>query len=155
MWNSSNPTGAVVSIDIWGPDNGSVITSYSSQDQWTFTTIYDPLNWEHPVSGNRDFNYVQNTNGSYTFYTRGVDRLTNGLGTLAEWMSNFTNTTILSPFAHALWGSFQNKISSFVNENGGSATVVPAQTHRPEWQDLLDVINGEKPLSTLSSDCDD
>lgn len=157
LWNSSNPTGAVVSIDIWGPDNGSVITSYSSQDQWTFTTIYDPLNWEHPVSGNRDFGYVQNTNGSYTFYTRGVDRLTNGLGTAAQWISSQSGTTTLSPFAHAdaLWESFQSKISSYVNQNGGSATVVPAQKNRPKWQDLADVIDGVKPLSTLSSDCDD
>ncbi|MCH7415884.1 hypothetical protein MM213_20455 [Belliella sp. R4-6] len=157
LWNSSNPTGAVISIDIWGPDNGSVITSYSNQDQWTFSTIYDPKNFEHPVSGNRDFGYVENSNGSYTFYTRGVDRFTHGIGTLAEYMSELTNTTYFSPFAHAdaLWESFQSGISLFVNQNSGSATIIEAQINRPDWQNLLDVINGVKPLSTLSSDCDD
>ena len=51
--------------------------------------------------------------------------------------------------------SFQEKIRSYVNQNGGAATVNPAQIKRPNWEDVVDVINGIKPLSTLSSDCDD
>lgn len=85
LWNSSNPLGAVIEIDIAEymgvSDDGSVIVSGYSPDKWTFTTIYDPKYGSHPVSGHRDFGYVENPNGSYTFYTRGVDRLTGFWGT--------------------------------------------------------------------------
>lgn len=147
LWNSANPTGAVISIAI--PFNsGSVITSYSAPDQWIFTTIKEPWNGNHPVSGNRTFGYTANPNGSYTFYVRGVDRLTD------IWMS-MAQSGFVKPFdkADGLWGSFQNGLASFVNTHSGSASVVPPTKYRPNWSDLQAVMKGEKPLSTLSNDC--
>ncbi|RAV27389.1 hypothetical protein, partial [Sinomicrobium soli] len=151
LWNSSNPLGAVIGIDIKGPDNGSVIVSDYDTDKWTFSTIFDPKYGEHPVSGNRDFGYTQNDDGSYTFYTRGVDRLTSWDG---EWArKNLDNF----PFnqADALWTSFQNKINNYVNQHEGNASVANQQIHRPDWQQVVDVLNGQAPLSTLSKDCPD
>lgn len=155
LWNSSNPTGAVVTIDIKGPQNGSVVTSLSSPSKWIFTTIRDPKYGSHPISGNRQFGYTANSNGSYTFYTRGVDRLTSGIESFVQYMSDRTNTTTLSPFSKAdnLWKSFQNKVRDFVNQNGGSATKLNPEVLRPNWENVLDVIDGIKPLSTLSKDC--
>ncbi|RAV27409.1 hypothetical protein [Sinomicrobium soli] len=75
---------AVIGIDIKGPDNESVIVSDYNTEKWTFSTIFDPKYGEHPVSGNRDFGYTQNGDGSYTFYTRGVDRLTDWLTTSGQ-----------------------------------------------------------------------
>ena len=147
LWNSNNPLGAVVAIDIGGLDNGSVIVSSSSSEKWTFTTIFDPQYGEHPVSGNRDFGYVENNDGSHTFYTRGVDRLTSWDGEFARFMFDDY------PFnaADALWTSFQNEVANFVNNHGGNATVDPTEIARPEWADIVD---GVKPLSTLNKDCD-
>lgn len=147
LWNSTNPEGAVISIDI--PFNsGSVITSYAAADQWIFTTIKEPWNGNHPVSGNRSFGYTANPNGSYTFYVRGVDRLTD------IWMS-MAQGGYVKPFdkADALWTSFQNGLTSFVNSHAGNASVVPATKYRPDWSELKAVMKGEKPLSTLSNDC--
>lgn len=141
--------GAVIAIDIAGPDNGSVIVSHSSSDKWTFSTIYDPKYGEHPVSGNRDFGYTDNGNGSYTFYTRGVDRLTSWDGEFArEYANNF-------PFnqADALWTSFQGLVSSFVNNHGGNSSVSQNQIQRPNWSDIKDVVDGVKPLSYLNNSC--
>ncbi|MGV0980707.1 hypothetical protein [Empedobacter falsenii] len=148
LWNSSNPLGAVIGIDIKGPDNGSVVVTKYSSSGWTFSTIYDPTYLSHPVSGHRDFGFTKNTNGSYTFYTRGVDRLTNWDG---EFFQKFGNI----PFTQAdnLWKSFQNKITNYVNSKGGKANVETSQIKRPDWQTVIDVIVGEKPLSTLSNDC--
>lgn len=42
LWNSNNPLGAVVAVDIAGLEDASVIVSHSSSDKWIFTTIYDP-----------------------------------------------------------------------------------------------------------------
>jgi len=55
--------------------------------------------------------------------------------------------------ADALWTSFQNMISSYVNNNGGNAIALPTQIERPVWADIKDVVEGVKPLSTLNNDC--
>jgi len=147
-WNSNDPKGAIVAIDLAGPDNGSVITSYSSTDMWTFTTIHEPMYGDHPVSGNRSFGYTANSDGSYTFYTRGTDRLTNWDGTFAQ-----VATGIPFDKADALWKSFQNGIDNFVKNNGGNAVISTPEILRPDWSVVKDVIDGKKPLSTLSKDC--
>lgn len=156
LWNSSNPLNAVIAIDIKGPDNGSVIVSKHSSTGWTFTTIYDPKYGIHPVSGNRDFGYVQNPNGSYTFYTRGVDRLTDVTGSVFHEFTDFIfNESYPFSQADALWVSFQNEIATFVNQHGGIAGAVSPMIERPKWNHIKDVINGKKPLSSLSTDCND
>lgn len=149
LWNSPNPTGAVVAIDInGGLEDGSVIVSNYSAMSWTFSTIYDPIYGSHPVSGHREFGYTVNANGSYTFYTRGVDRLTNIDGT-------FLQTAFQIPFnkADELWTSFQSKITDFVKANGGTATRAIPEINRPNWQKVKDVVDGKAPLNSLSKDC--
>ncbi|WP_407478711.1 hypothetical protein [Elizabethkingia anophelis] len=155
LWESDRPLGAVVGIKMGpGLDNGSVMTSYHNGDKWTFTTIDEPWNGEHPVSGNRDFGFTKNTDGSYTFYTRGVDRLT-------AWEHQKAQDSKLlqffggTPFqqADALWTSYQNKVSSFVNSNNGKSSVVTPEILRPNYEKLKSVIEGKTPLSSLSKDC--
>lgn len=156
-WNSTDPKGAVIAIDMPGPDNGSVITSYSSTDKWTFTTIHEPMYGDHPVSGNRDFGYITNDNGSYTFYIRGVDRLTSWDVNAAQVAPEYFKEGTGIPFsqADALWTSFQNGIGNFVQTHGGSATVNSKQTYRPNWDLINDWINGKIKTSVLNKDCID
>ena len=157
LWNSSNPMNALIDIDIEGPDNGTVIVSKYSSTGWTFTTIYEPMNQKHPVSGHREFGYVKNSNGSYTFYSRGVDRLTNIDGSNFQSAADFFKIPQAGPFgkADALWTSFQQKVSNFVNTNGGNAGPAAQEIYRPDWNAVKDVIDGKKPLSSLSTDCPD
>lgn len=149
LWKSSNPLGSVIAIDIKGPDNGSVIVTGYSPEKWTFSTIYDPKYDNHPVSGNRDFGYTQNNDGSFTFYTRGVDRLTDFVTTKAQEYANI-------PFSQAdsLWKTFQNKINAFVNSHQGNSSVSSQEIYRPDWDKVKAVIDGRAPLSSLSKDCD-
>lgn len=153
LWNSSNPLGTVIAIDMLGPDNGSVIVTNYSNREWTFSTIYDPKYGSHPISGHRDFGFIQNSNNSYTFYTRGVDRLTDKSAETLYDLSQKLNYDIPFNIADNLWKSFQTKITDYVNSNGGKASVNSPQIKRPDWQLVKDVINGKKPLKSLSNDC--
>ena len=95
------------------------------------------------MTGHRYFGVVQNPDGTWTFFTRGVDRLTGPLDQLVQ-------STTGVPFTSAdnLWRSFTNAINNFVNQNGG-ASIRPAPTiHRPDWEKLSDVLyRGRDPYS--------
>ncbi|WP_426065372.1 hypothetical protein [Flavobacterium sp. DSP2-3-1] len=158
IWNSSNPLGAIIHINISQPaGDGSVICSQSDSNHWIFTTIevpWKPTNSNadgiHPVSGNREFGLIQNSNGTYTFYTRGADRMTNGFESLAA-----ENLTILvDPFANPdkLWNSLKTKVATFVQNNGGSS-VTPTTSQntiwRPDWAKVRQVLRGEVSISDL------
>ncbi|WP_343524097.1 hypothetical protein [Pedobacter sp.] len=155
LWNSNNPKGSIIALDIVGPENASVITSRSSSTGWTFTTIYEPMYGDHPVSGHRDFGYVVNPDGSYEFFTRGVDRLTNVSGDAMEFFPKVFGSTNGIPFsqADALWNSLQDGIKNFVDTHGGIAIKEEKQILRPQWSLVKEVIDGKKPLSSLSQDC--
>lgn len=149
LWYSDNPLGAIVNIDIKGPDDGSVIVSGFSSDKWTFTTVHEPIYGKHPVSGNRDFGFTYNADGSYTFYTRGVDRLT-------SWDVTFFQDYLGGiPFKSAdnLWKSFQSKIKSFVNEKQGISSILEEQICRPDYEQLKAVIEGRASLNSLNKAC--
>lgn len=136
-WQSPSALGSIIHIDMGGnttnpfqnPDDGSVIVSDFSPDSWTFTTIQTPHDFQHPVSGNRKFGFDQQNDGSYVFYTRGADRATG----LMDWaLSGGIN--VIFEEAHKLWLSFQHKIASFVNENGGSARIQAPTSRRYDWE---------------------
>ena len=160
IWFSGNPLGAILSIDIPGAHDGSVVcsdyninTTQNNNDFWTFTTLTMPwgitqgLDGPHPVSGNRQFGFILNqNNNSYTFYTRGVDRIESKID---EKVANYL--TAGSPFKDpdALWTSFVAKIQAFTNANGGIGNVAPISTSRPNWQKVKDVLLGNRPISDL------
>lgn len=150
LWNSSSPDGVIVSLAIPG-NHGSVITSFSTNSKWTFTTIHDPLNGDHPVSGNRDFGYTANSDGSYSFYTQGVDRLTDWEMDLAQKQP----LQMLQPLYNAdkLWKPFQSGINNFLQTHSGASIIQTPEIYRPDWETVWDVIIGKKPLSTLSKLC--
>lgn len=160
IWNSDNPVGAIIHINInASAGDGSVICSESTTSKWKFTTIEVP--WDlsdgydgiHPVSGTREFGLIQNPNGSYTFYTRGVDRITDGFeSTLAEnstmWMDAFEE-------ADALWNSLRSKVHNYVQMNNGTVQPLnstPNKIFRPDWNSVRRVLKGEIPISELGCD---
>jgi hypothetical protein len=150
LWNSTNPVNAIIHIEIPGQlhplnplgDDGSVICSDSQSASWKFTTISAPGDWSHPVSGTREFGFEANANGSYTFYTRGVDRITQSINDLVFESKTFRGSD-------SLWTSFQRKIKSFVTQNGGSAVKNGPITGRPDYAGIEQVLNGSLPASSL------
>jgi hypothetical protein len=158
IWNSTNPLGALIHIDIPFPaGDGSVVCSETNNNHWIFTTIevpYGPFQSQdgiHPVSGNREFGLTQNPNGTYTFYTRGVDRMTDKIESI---IGQNGNILLGSPFDNPdlLWNSLKTKIFNFVQNNNGSAQPLsssPNAIWRPDWYKVRQVLRGEIPISDL------
>ncbi len=131
-----------------GTKDGSVICSDQQTMNWTFATIESPIDWNHPVSGNREFGYVVNSEGSYTFYTRGVDRITD------PFESAIAENLVDNPFKEPdnLWNSLKEGIYNYVQENGGvgmQPSDMDNSIDRLNWEDVKDVLIGEKPISDL------
>jgi len=143
-WNSSNPIGSILNLDLEG-DNGSVIVSSYSSQQWTVSTINTPIDGTHPVSGNRQWGF-EYANGVYTFYVTGVDRLTTGRHELAQYIFGI-------PFnkADALWEGYQQNLATFVNSHSGLAYVGSAMKERPDFDALWQYFTNQISLEQLKA----
>jgi type VI secretion system Hcp family effector len=132
LWNSDNPLGAVMKLDIKGPDNASVVVSWAGRKGWQFSTIYAPDTGKHPVSGHREFYIISAPSGGGDpfFAIKGLDMMSTGVAGLGlpifgEW--GFGQ-------ADALWKSMRSKIIKFINSNGGSAKEDMTYSERVEWR---------------------
>ena len=156
-WNSSNYLGAIMRFDIIlrdpyfgiqiGQQDGSVICTNQQTQSWIFSTIYTSQDYNHPVSGNREFGLTLNPDGSYTFFTRGVDRI-------AEWTDvDVGGLMDYNAFdgGEELWSNLQSNLKNFINkpENGGEASVAEPAIERINNTKLEAVLNGTKPVSEL------
>lgn len=157
LWNSSNPLGAILSINI-DPDAGSVVCSkYNpATGEWYFTTLEVPWDGTHPVSGNRAFGYYTDVDGKMVIYTRGVDRFGFGTHMLGDigGTAEMVAQAIAFSAADEKWQNFQQKVANFVNQghsNGfnGMSNVITPKKYRPFWNEVINVLNGTQPISTL------
>jgi hypothetical protein len=124
-WASSAPLGAVLHIDMSGPDNGSVLVSRADPASWTFTTLWTDKDGFHPVSGNREFGYRAGAAGTTIFYTRGADRTTGPVETAGADVGFF--------MADRLWKSLQSKLAAFVDAHAGHASTVDPVQRVLQW----------------------
>jgi len=131
QWSGASPVGSVFNLDIIGPDNAAVVCSLVQAKKFRFTTITTPNTGSHPVSGHREFG-VRSEGDAHVFYTRGADRSTHGMG-----------ETIVFAGADHLWKSFQELLSEFINDNGGSATILPRFSKRFH-PDVVRILYGRK-----------
>ena len=131
-WFSDNPYGAALRIDLLGPDNAAVVCAESADDHWIFHTISTPDTGAHPVSGQRMFGFWSPSPGEFAFYTRGADRATGFLDSLAS-------EQIFGGGA-AIWATFQAGVAGFVNSHGGEATVPRAFSGRFAWFPLINIL---------------
>jgi len=152
LWNSDNPVGAVIKINI-DPNDGVVICSEKQNNYWRFMTMEAPWDWSHPVSGTREFGYEVNADRTYTFYTRGVDRFTSGIQELAAYLlDKYTgDNSEPDPYAPAdeFWQDLKDGIVSQVEAKGGSAMTQSTSKNRVSYDNIRDILDGTKPISEL------
>ena len=166
-WRNGQVLGSVgvfeVSIPYAGniEDVGVVASEYSPGPnawRWRFTTIWSPDTFGHAVSGTREFGLVPNGDGSYTFYTRGVDRIARFYDVIANKLlpPYFEETNVTFNGADALWRSMQIKVLDRVVEIGGDAEIIQPISERINWDDMELYFNGEIELDDIMSliNCD-
>lgn len=135
-WASDDPLGAIMRFDIrpagWnlnaGIEGGSVALTAQTPLSWTFSTVRTDEDHGHPVSGNREWGLAPQEDGSYVFYARGADRPTGVVDSLV-FVEVFEG-------ADDLWTGMQARVADWVNEHGGSATVMPRTWERHSWDSV-------------------
>lgn len=144
-WFSEQPVGAVMHINIPFPaGDGSVVCTEFASDHWVYATIRAPWrvfgqghDGKHPVTGLREMGFTKNADGTYTYYTKGVDRMSR------KSQAMFAETFMKNPFKSAdeLWESFRQGIYNFVQNNGGSAMPLEetkVEIQRLRWKEVKD-----------------
>ncbi|MCX2745696.1 hypothetical protein OO013_17570 [Mangrovivirga sp. M17] len=158
-WESSDYLGAVMRFDIIirepffnsiqiGQQDGSVLCTDQQNQSWIFSTVYTNQDHSHPVSGNREFGLITNSDGSYTFYTSGVDRIAEWTD---DWIEEIPNTISAFEGGEELWGTLQTNLDNWINspENGGVSTKLSTTVERIDISDLEAVLNGDKSVDEL------
>lgn len=148
---------AVIHIEIPFNDGSVIVSGHQSNQNnshWIFTTIQTPFiivtpgaDGPHPISRHRKFGLKKNSNGSYTFYTRGVDRVQDKL----DIISLGGNDNAIKK-ADPLWESFQEGLRSYIQNNNTYANTVVKEAPvkwRPNWTKVNNVLIYNQPLSIL------
>ena len=143
-WEGNDPAGTMFSIQLtpWASwiEDGTVIASQVGARSWIFTTMWSRQDFDHPVSGNRRFGYTDNGNGTITFYTRGVDRLTNWAHAAQNWLtSSMFEGGVIFNGGDRLWKSLQEKVAADV---GGQAEILEPVTYHPQYDEVRQVLLG-------------
>lgn len=148
-----NSVGTLIHIDM--ANDGTVVESEYNQNftvnheshNFTFTTMKSPLDFDHPVSGNRRMGiYTYSGNdplrqGELTFYTMGVDRISDPSFEFVNWFGSGDGTVFNG--ADELWRAMQSNMITFINSIGGEAETyrdLPQVTARPDWSDVKDFL---------------
>ncbi len=153
LWLSDDPFGTLITIDINVPnsggniptDDGSIICSQFQDCCWLFSTVTAPFlpaseDGFHPVSGNRQFGYISNPDGSMEIYTRGADRFFYppvGDPYRVDKLLAYLLEKPAFAGADALWDSFQEGVVNYAENNGGNATKGIPIKNRPKAKDEL------------------
>jgi hypothetical protein len=152
-WESGNPRGAVINIqvnvgDLVGLpprglliDQALVVCSASDDRHWMFSTLRGGPAAGHPVTGNRMWG-IGPSGDDWIFYTMGADRAT----AAGDWAASLAG--VLWNGADRLWLSLQNKVADFVNTHGGQATVRPRHSDRYPWSAIQFALGQRSPAET-------
>ena len=163
LWQSDNPEGTIISISIPGDDGSVICSQYNNGCCWIFSTVTAPftpteMDGFHPVSGNRQFGYIDHGGGVMEIYTKGVDRLwfPEPTGEDVEEIDLEITRIVLflveqvsfNQGADNLWESFQQGILNKAGE--GNATINAPDIHRPYMgEDLKNLLKQAEPINYI------
>ena len=112
-------------------DEGAVIVSEFTPTDFTVSTITTDDTGTQPFSGNRQWGYVINDNGNLELFTRAVDvaKVSDLIrkdprGDIGCQQNDYYNV------AETTWDNMQQEIADWIDDNGGTFTVIPKVAKR-------------------------
>ncbi|CAA9198753.1 hypothetical protein [Flavobacterium collinsii] len=124
-WNSSNPIGAAMDFDNSLDTSTVICTEYNYNEMyWNFTTVRSADHLGHFVSGTRQFGMQTNSDGSYSFYLRGADRLGQAIDFGANNGIPGVDDFLFNQAADATWKNLMTTLENYIKAKTG-AIVVP------------------------------
>jgi hypothetical protein len=161
---SNNPIASILFIEAdasglfphIATDDGAVIVSELTDNNFTISTIRSPNNGTQPFSGNRQWGWLINENSNFEFFTRAVDvanisKLMKilSLGTANNECQQDTYYNV----AEATWKNMQQEIKQWVIDNGGQANILPSQAKRVDKELIEEILTSDGSISDIISDC--
>ncbi|KEZ91967.1 RHS repeat-associated core domain-containing protein [Nonlabens ulvanivorans] len=140
MWESDNPVGSVLVFNS-AMDDAAVMTTHFSDKSWVFTPTWTSEDFGHPLAGNRQFGLTSNSDGSLTFYTRGIDRMWSmpdaAYNSIGFGMSGIGRSKDENNFfgqADQLWNFVMDQIIKEIKASGGKAEKTHSFSRRISWE---------------------
>ncbi|MDX8554659.1 hypothetical protein MK851_13635 [Tenacibaculum sp. 1B UA] len=158
IWNSANPLTAIIGIDASSDipfgdaisDDGAIMISAYTSQYWIGSTIQTPFSGTQPFSGNRQWGYLTNQKGNLELYARAVDvARVSGIIRFSEDNSECSENTYYN-IGEATWSNLQEQIKTWVNANGGVATVVPKTAIRFDKTKLKELLESNETINQIN-----
>jgi hypothetical protein len=137
LWDSAEPKGAVMAFHLssanyrpalilvattqgktisFGEKRGDVAATCSTPTDFIFTTLETLRGSKHPVSGNRGFGLKDNSDGTWTFYTKGADRESDS--SLNPPLKAIDGPDTIFLHGHAFWLQFFGNLRAYLDAHG-------------------------------------
>jgi hypothetical protein len=138
-------------------DDGAIIVSELTNNDFTISTIRSPNNGTQPFSGNRQWGWLINENGNFEFFTRAVD-VANisditlyalSLGTANDECQQDTYYNV----GEATWKNMQEEIVQWVYDYDGQANILPSKAKRVDKELIEEILTSNESIDDIISDC--
>ena len=161
---SNNPIASILLIEATASglgslaaDDGAVIVSGFTANDWTISTIMTANNGTQPFSGNRQWGWFINQNGNFEFFTRAVDVA--NISKLLNFLPGGANTECQQDtyynIAEATWENMQQEIVDWINSpesNGGQASIVPKTAIRVDREKIEELLTSNETINEINCD---
>jgi hypothetical protein len=136
-------------------DDGAIIVTGFTNNDWTISTLYTTNNGSQPFSGNRQWGWYINQNGNLELFTRAVDVAT--ISKLLNVLSFGSTDTECQQetyynVAEATWENMQQEMVNWVNSNGGVAAIVPKTAVRVDKEKIEELLTNNVTITEINCD---
>jgi len=162
LFTSNNPLASILlinaGVDIEGiigesatSDEGAIMVSEFTSNDWTISTITSPQNGSQPFSGNRQWGWLINQNGNFEFFTRAVDvaKINKILNIIPGTNTECQQDTYYN-IAEATWKNMQQEITDWVNVNDGQANIVPKKAIRVNKEKIKELLLSNETINQIN-----
>ncbi len=139
-------------------DDGAIIISGFSNNNWTISTITTPNNGSQPFSGNRQWGWIINQNGNLELFTRAVDvAKINKLFNILPGVNDECQQDTYYNIAEATWQNMQQEIAAWINDDevshGGHAEVIVPKAVRVDKEKIIEILTTTESIDQILNNC--